>query len=144
MSVRGVCASRGTVAATAARELAVTWRTGWRAVQLNPAAPNAARTSATLGKVSRTAAVSGQNRIRPICRQRPANAERIRTGAPGRSTRANSRAAAGRAGSNGTKVDSHAQSPVAAPSRRAKDTDTQYPPCPDAALLVGAGFSHTP
>jgi Type II CAAX prenyl endopeptidase Rce1-like len=75
-------------------------QSGGSAVPPAPAPANAARTSATLGKVSRTGAVSGQNRVRPMCWQRPANAERIRIGAPGHSTRASSRAAAGRSASN--------------------------------------------
>src|SRR5258708_5913654 len=76
MSVRGVCASRRTVAATAARELAVPWRTGWRAVQLNPAAPNAARPSATLGRAARSAGAPGQDPLTARTPQRPANAQR--------------------------------------------------------------------
>ena len=57
---QGVWATRRMVAAPTARARAGGWQAGGSAVGLNLAAPNAARTSATLGKVSRTAAVPGQ------------------------------------------------------------------------------------
>jgi len=71
---------------------------------------NAAVVCSTVGKVEKTRATSGKNRSKPIRSVRPGKKLRTRTGAPGRSTRCSSAAAAGRSVMWWVTVDSHAPS----------------------------------
>jgi hypothetical protein len=97
------------------------------------------RTLATLGKVSNAAIASGQKWKSPMFWWRPGNAERMSTGAPGRSTRRSSQAAAGRSGKWWITVDSHAPSMVTGPSGMAVACPPSMYGQVDRARMAAAG-----